>query len=108
VKKLSLLAGILLVSVASVHAQFLFTSIVCPGGQGTTARSINNHGEIVGRHAGHAVLIKGGQCIQLAPTTVLGTDFSEAFKNNDRGDAVGEFVDNNGFAHGFLLSKSGT
>jgi len=107
-KKFSLLACILLVSVTSAYAQFLFTSIVCPGGQGTTARGINNNGEIVGRHAGHAVLIKGGQCIQLAPTTVLGADFSEAFKNNNKGDAVGEFVDNNGFAHGFLLTKSGT
>jgi uncharacterized membrane protein len=110
-KKLVLLACILLGSIASAYAQFNFTNIDCPGSTLTTTRGINNHGEIAGSYRivppRHAVLIKGGQCIPLAPTTVLGTNYSEAFKSNDRGDVVGSFLDDAGFSHGFLLSKKG-
>lgn len=110
-KKLVLLVAVLLVSVTFTYAQFTFTSIDFPGGTLTTARGINNNGEIVGAYRivppRHALLIKGGQYIPLAPTTVLGTNYSEAFKNNDRGDVVGEYLDDAGFAHGFLLSKKG-
>ena len=79
------------------------------GGTLTTARGINDHGVIVGAYRivppRHALLIRAGQYIPLAPTTILGTDFSEAFKINDLGDLVGYFVDANGFSHGFLLSN---
>jgi uncharacterized membrane protein len=51
------------------------------------------------------LLIKAGQFIPLAPTTILGTNFSEAYKINDRGDIVGIFLDDNDLFHGFLLSK---
>jgi len=108
-KKLLLLACILLVPVASAYAQFTFTNIDFPGGTLTTTRGINNHGEIVGSYRivppRHALLIKGGQYIPLAPNTVLGTNYSEAFKINDRGDVVGQYLDDAGFTHGFLLSK---
>jgi len=71
-----LLARILVVFGASAYAQFTFTNIDCPGADLTTTRSINNHGEIVGATRivppRNAVLIKGGQCIPLAPNTVLG------------------------------------
>jgi len=107
-KRFSPLAFTLLAFVASAYAQFTFTSIDFPGGTLTTARGINNHGEIVGAYRivppRHALLIKEGQYIPLAPTTVLGTNFSEAFKSNDRGDVVGQFIGDDGFAHGFLLS----
>jgi hypothetical protein len=110
-KKLVLLACISAVSVASAYAQFTFTNIDCPGADITTTRGINNHGEIVGAQRivppRHAVLIKGGQCIPLAPTTVLGTNQSEAFKINDRGDVVGYFIGDDGIQHGFFLSKKG-
>jgi uncharacterized membrane protein len=110
-KKLILLAALVFVSVTFTVAQFTVTSIDFPGGTLTTARGINNHGEIVGAYRivppRHALLIKGGQYIPLAPTTVLGTNYSEAFKNNDRGDVVGEYLDDAGFTHGFLLSKKG-
>lgn len=110
-RKLVLLACILLLPVASAYAQFKFTNIDFPGGTLTTARGINNHGEIVGAYRidppRHALLIKGSQYIPLAPNTVLGTNYSEAFKNNDRGDVVGEYLDDAGFAHGFLLNKKG-
>src|SRR5271157_2279738 len=116
-KRLVLLACILLVPVASAYAQFKFTNIDCTAGGETSARSINNLGEIVGRTGpdqygnDHAVLIKHGKCIPLAPNTILGQYWSEAFKNNDRGDVVGYFFDPEDvdleFPHGFLLSHKG-
>ncbi len=109
VKRFPPLVFMLLAFVTSACAQFTFTSIDFPGGTLTTARGINNHGEIVGAYRivppRHALLIKDGQYIPLAPTTVLGTNFSEAFKSNDRGDVVGQFIGDDGFTHGFLLSK---
>ena len=108
-KRLSMLALVLFALVASASAQFTFTSIDFPGGTLTTARGINNHGDIVGSYRieppRHALLIRGGNFIPLAPTTVLGTNFSEAFKSNNRGDVVGEFIGDDGFTHGFLLSQ---
>jgi probable HAF family extracellular repeat protein len=107
--KRSVLIFSLLALVVSGYAQTKLTSIDFPGGTLTTARSINNHGEIVGAYRivapRHAMLIKGGKFIPLAPTTVLGTNYSEAFKNNDLGDIVGEYGGDDGFFHGFLLSK---
>ncbi len=103
------LAFVLLAAVTSAYAQFTFTSIDFPGGTLTTARGINNHGEIVGAYRivppRHALLVKDGQYIPLAPDTVLGTNFSEAFKSNDRDDVVGDFIGDDGFTHGFLLSQ---
>ncbi len=108
-RRLLPLAFIVLAAVTSAHAQFTFTSIDFPGGTLTTARGINNHGEIVGAYRiappRHALLIKDGQYIPLATTTVLGTNFSEAFKSNDRGDVVGQYIGDDGFSHGFLLSE---
>jgi len=116
-KRLVLLACILLVPVASANAQFKFTNIDCTVSGETSARGINNLGEIVGRTGpdqygnDHAVLIKDGKCIPLAPKTILGQYWSEAFKINDQGDVVGYFFDpedvNLEFPHGFLLSHKG-
>ena len=109
-KRFTMLAWMLLAFVASACAQFTFTSIDFPGGTLTTARGINNHGDIVGAYRSvpprHALLIRAGNFIPLAPTTVLGTNLSEAFKSNDRGDVVGDFIGDDGFTHGFLLSNS--
>jgi len=95
--------------VATASAQFTFTSLDFPGGTLTTTRGINNHGDIVGSYRidppRHALLIRGGNFIPLAPTTVLGTNYSEAFKSNDRGEVVGQFIGHDGFTHGFLLSQ---
>lgn len=106
-KRFALLAATLLAFSTAAYAQFTFTSLDFPGGTLTTARGINNHGDIVGAYRTtpprHALLIRKGQFIPLAPTTVLGTDSSEAFQINDRGDVVGWF--NDGFFHGFLLSQ---
>src|SRR5215472_14303506 len=81
----SLLVLTLLVFVTSAFAQFKFTSLDFPGGTLTTGRGINNHGDIVGAYRidppRHALLIRGGNFIPLAPTTVLGANYSEAFKS---------------------------
>jgi len=107
-KRHSILALAVLALVASASAQFTFTPIDFPGATLTTARGINNQGDIVGSYRivppRHALLIQGGNFIPLVPTSVLGTNFSEAFKSNDRGDVVGQFTGNDGFVHGFLLS----
>ena len=108
-QRFSLLAFILLATVASAYAQFTFSSIDLPGATFTAAFGINNHGEIVGEYRieppRHALLIKAGQFIPLAPTTILGTNFSQARDINDRGDIVGSFIGDDGFFHGFVLSK---
>jgi uncharacterized membrane protein len=107
-RRFSLLAFILLAT-AWAYAQFTFTSIDFPGATFTTAFGINNHGDIVGAYfiepPRHALLIKADQFIPLAPTTILGTNFSQARDINDHGDIVGQFIGDDGFFHGFLLSK---
>jgi probable HAF family extracellular repeat protein len=99
----------LLAFLSSANAQFKYTPIDFPGGTLTTARGINNHGEIVGAYRivapRHALLIKAGQYIPLAPTTVLDTNYSEALKSNDRGDVIGQFIGDDGSFHGFFLHK---
>jgi len=49
------------------------------------------------------LLIKKGKFIPLAPATIQGTYYSEATNINDRGDIVGQMLDDNGFGHGFLV-----
>ena len=106
-KRFPLLTLVLAATTASAFAQFTFTSLDFPGGTKTTARSINNHGTIVGSYRidppRHALVIKHGQFVPLAPNGLLGANFSEAFKINDRGDVVGDYDD--GVTHGFLLRK---
>jgi 6-phosphogluconolactonase len=108
-KRSVLLAFALLSSVVSTYAQFTFTSIDYPGGTLTTARGINNQGEIVGSYRivppRHALLIRKGKFIPLAKKSVLATNYSEAFKINDHGDVVGNYQGNDGFTHGFLLHE---
>jgi probable HAF family extracellular repeat protein len=110
-KKFMLLAAVLFASVTFTYAQFQFTSIDYPGGVGTRTRGINNHGQIVGSYntedgTRHALLIDKGKFIPLAPETILGTDYSDAYKINDRGDVVGWDCDDV-TCHAFLLSKKG-
>src|SRR5215469_2923475 len=107
-KRVFLFVLLLLGPVVPVHAQFTFSSIDFPGGTLTTTRGIDNHGTIVGSYRitppRHAMLITDGNFIPLAPGSVLATHFSEAVKSNDRGDVVGFFIGDDGFAHGYLLS----
>ena len=107
---LSLLFSLLLLLV-STSAQVTYTAIDFPGSTLTTTRGINNHGDIVGAYRTvpprHVFEIENGQYIPLAQNTILGTHLSEAFKINNRGDVIGSYVDDAGFSHGFLLSKSG-
>jgi uncharacterized membrane protein len=103
-----LLTLVLTATAVSGYAQFTFTSLDFPGGTLTTTRGINNQASIVGAYRvvppRHALLIKNGKYIPLAPDSVLGgANFSEAFKINDSGDVVGDYDD--GVTHGFLLSQ---
>jgi probable HAF family extracellular repeat protein len=108
-KRFPMLVLAWLALVAFASAQFTFTSIDFPGGTLTSTRGINNHGDIVGAYRinppRHALLIKDRNFIPLAQTTVLGTNYSDAFKSNDRGNVVGEFIGDDGFTHGFLLRQ---
>lgn len=102
------LALAVLAFVASGYAQqFTFTSLDYPGAGLTTGRGINNHGDIVGAYRvdppRHALLIKNGQYIPIAPDSILGINYSEATNINDRGDITGQMIDENGLVHGFLV-----
>jgi len=107
--KSAALCFLLIICLIPAYAQLTYTSIDYPGGDGTWIRGINNHGDMVGAYllwysGHHALLVQNGQFIPLAPTSILGTGFSDAFKINDRGDVVGEVCDD--FAcHGFLYSN---
>jgi DNA-binding beta-propeller fold protein YncE/uncharacterized membrane protein len=108
-KRSILLVFALLVFIVPAYAQYTFTSIDYPGGTLTTARGINDQGEIVGAYRivppRHALLIRAGKFTPLARKSVLATNYSEAFKINGRGDVVGQYVGDDGFTHGFLLHK---
>lgn len=99
----------------SVSAQgpleFTFTSFQFPGAVSTIAFGINNEEQIVGGYRvppapRHALLIDQGQFIPLAPSTALGSHFSEAFDINERGEVVGIYRDDQGSQHRFLLSNT--
>jgi uncharacterized membrane protein len=107
-KKLVLVVTVLLASTFA-YAQYTFCNIDYPLGFGTRARGINDLGQIAGSYADqngnlHALLIQNGKFIPLAPTTILGTEYSDAYKINNRGDVVGQVCDDVA-CHGFLLSK---
>ena len=108
-KRLILFSVFLFGAVTAGYAQFTYSSIDFPGGTLTTTRGINNHGDIVGSYRitppRHAFLLSGGNFQTPPPGTLLATHFSEAFKSNDRGDIVGEFIGDDGFQHGFLFSN---
>ena len=101
-----------LATASSAFAQYKYSSIDYPGGVATTIRGVNNHGDMVGGYRvpgqpRHALLVKDGKFIPMAPTTVLGTNYSEAFKINDRGDSVGRYISDDGVVHGYLLTSKG-
>lgn len=101
---------VLLLASASASAQFKFKSFGDPSATATFTRGVNNHGVVVGgsvvNGVRHAIKIENGVYVPLAPNTVLGTSFSEAFKINDRGNVVGTWIDNDtGLTSGFLLRQ---
>jgi uncharacterized membrane protein len=107
-KKLTLLVAVLLASTFA-YAQYKYCSIDYPAGFGTRLKGINDTGQMVGSYVDqygneHALLVQNGKFIPLAPTTILGTEYSVGYKSNDRGDVVG-YVCDIVACHGFLLSK---
>lgn len=106
-KRSLLLLLFLLIAVSSLcFAQYTLTPFDYPGSNLTTARGINNHGDIVGSYrippVRRAYVYSHG-FMPLAPNTLLGITWADAFKSNDRGDVVGDILDDNGFTQGFLL-----
>jgi uncharacterized membrane protein len=99
----------LLAFVAAASAQnFNFTSFDFPGAVFTAGRGINNQGQIAGSYRmpgspRQAMLLIKGQLIPLAPPAPDAI-FSEATSINDHGDITGQWIDANGFVHGFLIS----
>ena len=108
-RKILQLLALLGAFLTPAYAQFTFTSLQFPGGDLTRTFGISNRKEIVGSYRvvppRHALLIAKGQFLPLAQSSVLGTNFSEARGNNDRGQVVGMYLDDQGNQHGFLLSR---
>ena len=74
----------------------------------TTARGINDAGDIVGNYSGvdgrrHAYLLRGGTYTSFDPPGAVGT--AALGISLSSGDIVGFFADNNG-QHGFLMNAS--
>lgn len=107
-KRLTLLVLVVLAFVALASPQnFKFTSIDFPGAVFTSGRGINNHGDIAGSYRmpgspRQAMLLIKGKFIPLAPPAPDAI-FNEATSINDYGDVTGQWIDANGFVHGFLL-----
>jgi uncharacterized membrane protein len=118
-KRLALLLAIVSLLVAAGMAQIQYTTVICsnaPNFHLVFVTSINNSGTMAGAYYSdtdpnwHAVLIKNGKCIPLAPDTVLGSKASGAWSINERGDIVGASFDGPALSltgHGFLLDKKG-
>lgn len=107
-KRYLLLGFALLVTCSSAWAQFNFTSLDHDGYRLMTAKGINNAGDIVGAYSirppRHALLIQNGNYIPLLPDTILGRNFSVAQKINNHGDIAGNYTDDSGIGHSYLLS----
>jgi uncharacterized membrane protein len=93
------------------HAQFTYNSIDFPGAFGTRCFGLSDHRMIVGGYRlspdslRHAFILTNSVFAPLDPGGVLGADFSDALAINDRGQIVGEYIDDLGNDHGFLRSE---
>lgn len=114
-KRLLLFTVVLLLAIAPAAAQFKYTEIACPGMHVVILLGISNNGVMAGAYntdadpVWHALIIKNGKCIPVAPAT-LGKVASFAVAPNERGDITGTYYEGRMFhspAHGFLLDKSG-
>jgi uncharacterized membrane protein len=107
-KRTFLLLCLLLCAFATASAQYTFTLIQFPDANQTTARGINNHGDIAGAYRitppRHAMIYQDGVFSPFLPDAEPGWGYSEAFKINDRGDVAGYWSDDYGY-RGFLYRK---
>jgi probable HAF family extracellular repeat protein len=87
-------------------ATFSFTQIDAPGATDTSARGINDAGQIVGTFSDstgfHGFLNAGGSFTQIDVPDATNT---QAFGINDAGQIVGLFIDSTG-EHGFLATPT--
>lgn len=104
-KRILAVLSLLLCALATASAQYTFTLIQFPGSDLSTARGINNNGDIAGAYRitppRHAMIYRDGVYIPFLPDAEPGIGYSEAFKINDRGDVAGYWSDDYGY-RGFL------
>ena len=109
-KPLTILAVGLFVGVAyafpvqDVDLAQVYTAFDCPQALGTTARAINDRGEIVGgcedANGSHGFLLRRGHFTMI---DVPGATITHASGINNRSEVVGEYFDGANVNHGFLL-----
>jgi len=92
---------------AGAQATYSYRTFENPGATVTLVFGLNNHAELVGTDntipGRHAFLLDHQNHISLDASGVLGTHFSFARGINDVGDVVGQYFDDDGNEHGFLL-----
>ncbi len=98
-----------------VCAQYNFVSIEYPGAAVTYAMDINDNGKILGVYLdndfiSHPFFYANGTFKPIGTGTVLQASSTEAFRLNNHGDVVGDFLDLSGPAgatHGYILKSTG-
>ena len=92
---------------AGAQATYSYRTFENPGATVTLVFGLNARGEMVGTDntipGRHAFLLGHQNYVSLDASGTLGTQFSFARGINDLGDVVGDYFDNDGNEHGFLL-----
>ena len=94
---------------AGAQAAYNYRTFENPGATLTLVFGLNARGELVGTDntipGRHAFLLDRQNYVSLDASGTLGTQFSFARGINDLGVVVGDYFDNDGYEHGFLLKK---
>ncbi len=81
-----------------------YTTIDCPGSSSSSARGINDRGDIVGNcddsSGSHGFLFRHGTFTMI---DFPGATLTTGFGINNRGDVVGRYTDTDDVVHGYLL-----
>ena len=97
------LMALLTLGSAAAPAQ-AYTTIDCPDSSSSSARSINDRGDIVGScddsNGSHGFLLRQGTFTMI---DFPGATLTTAFGINNRGDVVGRYTDADDVVHGYLL-----
>ena len=99
---LTILVFALTISTAVLAKSLKFEIIDYPGASGTSARGINNRGQIVGSYylgKQYGYLLDGDTFTTIEFPEAQST---EVYGINDRGQIVGIYIDNSWVFHGFL------
>jgi len=103
------LSCLALCGLAGAQVTYNYTTFENPGASVTLVFGLNNHAELVGSDNAipgrHAFLLDHQSHISLDESGVLGTHFSFARGINDVGSVVGDYFDDDGNEHGFVLKN---